>query len=125
MRRSIVPAVLAILALAPASAAAQWAPADTATIHPGVMTFTSGGQCTANFVFTNGTDVLIGQAAHCSSLGAANQTNGCTTPSLPNGTAVEVDGASRPGTMVYNSWNAMKAAAEKDSETCQYNDFAL
>lgn len=130
MRRillALAAAVATTLALAaPASAAPSWAPAGSATIHPGVMTFTEGGQCTSNFVFYDGANnVYIGQAAHCSSLGAANETNGCTTPSRPNGTAVEVDGASRPGTMVYNSWNAMKAANEQDDDTCRYNDFAL
>jgi hypothetical protein len=117
---------LVALAIAPAAAQAQWAPADTATIHPGVQTHTTGaGQCTANFVFTNGADVLIGQAAHCSSTSPPTETNGCIANSLPNGTAVEVDGASRPGTMVYNSWNAMKAAGEKNLETCRFNDFAV
>lgn len=117
---------LSVCALAPAAAHAQWAPADTATIHPGVQTYTQGAQCTANFVFTNGADVLIGQAAHCSSTSPATETNGCTAVSRPNGTQVEVDGASRLGTMVYNSWNAMKAAGENpNSEVCRFNDFAL
>ena len=34
-------------------------------------------------------------------------------------------GASRPGTLVYNSWLAMQAAGESDPDTCAYNDFAL
>lgn len=115
---------LCAIALAPESASA-WAPASSATIHPGVMTFTEGGQCTSNFVLTQGADVYIGQAAHCSSTGAATDTNGCDAESLPNGTPVEIDGASRPGTMVYNSWIAMQQAGERDEETCEYNDFAL
>jgi hypothetical protein len=41
------------------------------------------------------------------------------------GTAVEIDGATRPGTMVYNSWITMQARGETDPDTCQYNDFAL
>lgn len=102
-----------------------WAPAETASIHPGVQTNSPSGQCTANFVFTNGSDVLIGQAAHCTSTGDATSTNGCEAESLPNGTLVEVDGATEPAVMVYNSWNAMKAAGETDSDTCEYNDFAL
>ena len=36
-----------------------------------------------------------------------------------------VQGAGRPGTMVYNSWIRMQAAGETDEETCQYNDLAL
>jgi hypothetical protein len=97
----------------------------SAQVHPGVQTYTNGGQCTANFIFTAGSDVFIGQAAHCSSTGAQTDTDGCVAESLPNGTAVEVTGASRPGTMVYNSWNAMQAAGESDPDTCAYNDFAL
>jgi hypothetical protein len=115
---------LLIAALAPTSASA-WAPADQATIHPGVMTFTDGGQCTSNFVFTQGSDVYLGQAAHCSGTGGATETNGCDSGSLPLGTAVEIDGASRPGTMVYNSWLAMQAANEANADACDYNDFAL
>ena len=115
---------LALIALAPASASA-WAPASQATIHPGVMTFTEGAQCTSNFVFTQGADVFIGQAAHCSGTGGATETNGCDSGSLPLGTPVEIDGASRPGTLVYNSWLAMQATGETNADACDYNDFAL
>ncbi len=109
----------------PPSSAPTWAPAATATVHPGVMTYTAGGQCTANFIFTDGARVLIGQAAHCAGTGTATETDGCDSGSLPLGTKVEVDGASQPGTLVYSSWIAMQKAGEKDPETCAYNDFAL
>jgi hypothetical protein len=117
-------AALALVLGAPAGASA-WAPADQATIHPGVMTFTEGAQCTANFVFSDGATTYIGQAAHCSGTGAATDTDGCDSGSLPLGTQVEVDGASRPGTLVYNSWLTMQARGETDADTCAYNDFAL
>jgi hypothetical protein len=117
--------VAAALAPAAASAAPTWAPASSAAIHPGVMTFTDGAQCTANFVFFDATDIYIGQAAHCSGTGGATETNGCDSGSLPVGTPVEVDGASQPGTMVYNSWLTMQAKGETDPNTCDYNDFAL
>ena len=122
-----VPVLVAIAGAAPMSAlaASTWAPAATAAIHPGVQTFTNGAQCTANFVFTSGTDVFIGQAAHCSGTGASTDTNGCTAQSLPEGTAVTVTGASRPGIMVYNSWRRMQVAGETDAETCAFNDLAL
>jgi len=115
---------LAIWALAPAVASA-WAPAAQATVHPGVMMFTAGGQCTSNFVFTRGPDVYLGQAAHCSSTGAQTSTDGCDTGSLPLGTSVQVTGASRPGTMVYNSWLTMQGRGETNANACAYNDFAL
>ena len=115
---------LAIAALVPATASA-WAPASSATIHPGVQTYTQGAQCTANFIFQNGSDVYIGQAAHCAGTGAATETDGCLAQSLPLGTPVEIDGASRPGVLAYSSWLTMQGNGESDEETCAYNDFAL
>jgi hypothetical protein len=119
--------ILALIALAVGpSLASAWAPAATAPIHPGVMTNTDGsGQCTSNFIFSRGNDTYIGQAAHCSSTGAATDTDGCTSQSLPLGTRVEIDGASVKGTLAYNSWLTMQADGEADEETCAYNDLAL
>jgi hypothetical protein len=116
-------AALTALALS-ASTASAWAPAATATVHPGIQTFTQGAQCTANFVFSDGTNTYLGQAAHCSGTGGNTATNGCSAGSLPDGAAVDI-GTGHNATMVYNSWNAMKAAGEKDANTCAYNDLAL
>jgi hypothetical protein len=115
---------ISVLAVAP-SVASAWAPAASAPLHPGVMTFTEGAQCTSNFVFQDGSTVYLGQAAHCSGTGAATETNGCEAESLPLGTPVEVDGAAQPGTLAYNSWLTMQAKGETDEETCAYNDLAL
>jgi hypothetical protein len=118
---------LAVCAVGASSAAAApaWAPAATATIHPGVQVFTAGAQCTANFVFADATNVYLGQAAHCSGTGAATDTNGCTAQSLPLGTPVEITGADHPGTLVYNSWLQMQTLGETDADTCAFNDLAL
>jgi hypothetical protein len=133
-------AALAAALTAPAGASA-WAPAASATVHPGVMTFTNapsflGGasQCTANFVFTDAAgNVYLGQAAHCSSTGEDTETNGCTTRSLPLGTPIYsgdlVNGGVQNGTLIgtlaYNSWITMQAKGETDPGTCAYNDLAL
>lgn len=108
-----------------ATADQQWAPADSADIHPGVVTETEGGQCTSNFVFSDGSNVYLGQAAHCSSTSGSTSTDGCESESQPLGTEVDVDGASKPGTLVYNSWLTMQDNDEADSDTCAYNDLAL
>jgi len=110
---------------APKRMKANFAPAATATVYPGVQTRTQGGQCTSNFVFTDGTSTYIGQAAHCSGAGEATETNGCDAKSLPEGTEVKVTGASRPGVMVYNSWIRMQKVGETNPAACDYNDFAL
>ena len=123
---AIALAISMAVATAPAAnSAPTWAPAATATIHPGVQTFTEGAQCTANFIFVQGTTVYIGQAAHCASLGSQTDTNGCTTPSLPLGTPVQVGGAAHPGTLAYSSWLTMQSIGETDADTCAYNDIAL
>ncbi len=116
--------VAATAALAPVVTGSASA-AGTGAVHPGVMTYTNGAQCTANFIFTDGSNTYIGQAAHCSGTGQATETDGCQAQSLPLGTPVEVTGASKPGRMVYNSWLAMQANGEKDPDTCAYNDIAL
>jgi hypothetical protein len=126
IRAALIAAVVALAAAGPASAAPSWAPASTAPIHPGVQTITDGGQCTSNFVFYDGaSNVYLGQAAHCSGTDGNTATNGCDAGSLPVGTPVEVEGASRPGTMVYNSWITMQQLGEADPDTCQFNDLAL
>jgi hypothetical protein len=131
----------AIALWAGAGTAAAWAPASSATIRPGVMTFTGGssflnggGQCTANFVYTDSAgNTYLGQAAHCSSTGESTETNGCTSKSLPIGTPIYagelvnggVQTGTKIGTLAYNSWITMKEKGEKDANTCAYNDLAL
>jgi hypothetical protein len=133
--------MLVLALLAGAGSASAWAPEGSATIHPGVMTFTGGssflngaGQCTANFVYTDASgNVYLGQAAHCSSTGGSTETNGCSTKSLPLGTSIYagdlVNGGIQNGTLIgtlaYNSWIAMQTAGEKNAATCAYNDLAL
>ena len=117
------------------AAAAEWAPADSAAIHPGVQMYTEGAQCTANFVYTDGSgNVYVGYAAHCAGTGAATDTNGCDAGSLPLGTKVEfVEGGSLvtsgktvgTGTLAYSSWLTMQQRGETDENACAYNDLAL
>jgi hypothetical protein len=125
-RTTLISLLMAILVVAISpSLASAWAPVGQATVHPGVQVFTEGAQCTSNFVFQDSGSVYLGQAAHCSGTGGQTETNGCTSASLPLGTPVQVTGASRPGTLVYNSWLAMQAKGETDPDACAYNDLAL
>ncbi|QWZ08576.1 hypothetical protein KRR39_01500 [Nocardioides panacis] len=120
---------------APVQAAAGYAPAATAEIHPGTMMYTDGAQCTANFVYTDGAgNTYVGYAAHCAGTGAATDTDGCSTQSLPLGTEVTfneggslVDEGTQvgTGTLAYSSWLTMQKNGEKDTNTCAYNDLAL
>src|SRR5689334_6322226 len=130
MRRLItacaMAACAALVVAGPAAATPTWAPASSAAVHPGVQTITNGGQCTSNFVFYDASDnVYIGQAAHCAGTGGNTETNGCSAGTLPVGTPVTVDGASKPGTLAYSSWATMQANGETDENTCAYNDISL
>jgi hypothetical protein len=123
--------------VSPSASAAtpSWAPAATATLHPGVMAYTDGAQCTVNFVYTDAAgNTYLGYAAHCAGTGTNTDTNGCNTGSLPLGTPVTFsnDGSLvsngttvGTGTLAYSSWLAMKNAGETDANTCAYNDLAL
>jgi hypothetical protein len=87
---------------------------------------TGSNECTSNFVFTDAKgNIFLGQAAHCASIGDPSNTDGCSTPSLPVGTPVTIEGGTAPGFLVYNSWRTMQARRETDDNTCRYNDFAL
>jgi hypothetical protein len=127
------PTALAAPAAVPAVAGSPvvtgWAPAGRAGLHPGVATETAGGgSCTANFVFTAGNRVFLGQAAHCAGTGEVTETDGCSSATEPLGTAVTIhgsDGRDRTGAMVYSSWVAMQADRETDRDVCAFNDFAL
>ena len=129
MRRHfwIVPAVAIVIVAgqAPVSATPRWAPASSASIHPGVQTISQGAQCTANFIFYDSKYEYIGQASHCTSKGGTTDTDGCKTATYPLGTAVQIKGATRPGIMVYNSWITMKAVHESNGNICAGNDFSL
>jgi hypothetical protein len=128
-RLTVAVAVIACVALAgaaPSFAQPDWAPVGSATIQPGNETITDGAQCTSNFVFYDAANnVYMGQAAHCSGTGGATETNGCDSGSLPNGTPVEIEDATQPGSMVYNSWIAMQQSGETNAAACDFNDFAL
>jgi hypothetical protein len=125
-RTTLIPLLAALLAMSVSpSPAIAWAPIGQATVHPGVQVFTEGAQCTSNFVYQDAADVYLGQAAHCSGTGGQTETNGCISGSLPLGTPVQVSGASKPGTLVYNSWLAMQANGETNPDACAYNDLAL
>jgi hypothetical protein len=114
------------LGLAPdATSAVRFASADQATVHPGVQLFIAGSQCTSNFVYFQGDDEFIGMAAHCAGLGEQTDTDGCATGSLPIGTPVEIDGATKPGSLAYSSWETMQRVGEQDPLTCAVNDFAF
>ncbi len=125
----LVVALLTVGALATPGTSAPsngWADPDDATIRPGVQMVTKGSQCTSNFIFTEGSDVYIGYAAHCAGLGGSTDTNGCLAGSEPYGTNVQIDGAQHPGKLAWSSWQAMIDAGEPTgSDACAYNDFAL
>ncbi|HEX3613095.1 MAG TPA: serine protease [Sporichthyaceae bacterium] len=104
----------------------RWAPVATALVHPGVVTVTKDAACTSNFLYVDGLGhTYLGQAAHCSGTGSANETDGCSSKSLPLGTPVQIAGTDIVGTLAYNSWLAMQSSHEKDANACAHNDLAL
>lgn len=119
-------------ALSPRSA---WAPAASATIHPGTMMYTEGAQCTGNFVFTDAAgNTYLGYAAHCAGTGSSTDTNGCQTDSVPLGTRVDLTNDGNllsegtivgHGTLAYSSWITEHQLGTGDANTCAYNDLAL
>lgn len=127
LRAGLAAGAVLALGLAAAGTASAQDGAPDAGVYPGVMTRTGpeGAQCTANFVFTDGSATYLGQAAHCAGTGGSTEVDGCEAGSLPLGTPVEVEGAAAPGRLVYSSWLSMQERGETDPDTCRFNDFAL
>ena len=117
--------VVAVMALLP-SAASAWAPADQATIHPGVQTVHRGRAVHRQLHLHRGGNTYIGQAAHCAGTGAATDTNGCDAGSLPLGTPVEIDGRQPAGhARLQLVARPCSSTARPTPTPATYNDFAL
>ena len=126
-RRGVVLAVLVFVAAVPARPAATrpaWAPAESATIHPGVRLTNYGRlECTSNFVFTDGVHAYLGMASHCAGQGL--RADGCADRTTVN-EPIRVEGARHPGRIVYNAWSAQVLAKQARGVPCdRTNDFAL
>jgi hypothetical protein len=123
--------LLAALAVAPDGGASAetvaWAPAGSASIHPGVQLVNLGAQCTAGFVLTESGHIFLAEAAHCLSTGTPRgaEGDGCTSDSLPLGTPVDIAGGRHRGTLVYSAWIAMHLGHETRPDLCTFNDLAL
>lgn len=132
---ALVLATLTVAGAGASSSAPAWAPAGTATIHPGVQMYTRGAQCTANFVYTDRrARVYVGYAAHCAGTGEATDTDGCQAGSLPLGTRVTFSEGGNPATdgtvlghgrLVYSSWLTMQQRGTRSPDRCAFNDLAL
>ena len=121
-------AALAVVGDGGASAeTVAWAPAASASIHPGVQLVNLGAQCTAGFVLTDSGHIFLAEAAHCLSTGTPRgaEGDGCTSDSLPLGTPVDIAGGRHRGTLAYSAWIAMHLAREARPDLCTFNDLAL
>lgn len=129
MLKVLVAFIAATFSTVATTAAASGEPGPKHVIRPGVQVFTNGGQCTANFVFTDGASLYLGAAAHCH--GDDNDstvTNGCEAKSLPLGTPIRIrgtNGKDYKGTLAYSSWRTMGNPEKTDTSICEYNDFSL
>ena len=106
MKRHLLVACLSVVALAaarPSGGLGMGAgrPGERPSRRAGLH---EGAQCTSNFVFTDGSNVYLGQAAHCSGTGGQTDTDGCTAARCRSARRSRSTGASKPGTLVYNSW---------------------
>ena len=112
----------------------QWAPAKTATIHPGVAVKMGGKppvSCRAGYILTDGTNVFIAVPASCSGTGPADNSK-CDVGQDPVGTPVDIAGAKHPGKLVYTSISEMASrmpapypGQHVNTNRCTYNNLSL
>lgn len=102
----------------------RWAPASSATVHPGVTVSMAGVTCVAGFVFTDGTHAFIGIPAGCSGAGQLDNSK-CDTGQVPYGLRVTIGGARYKGTLVYSSITEMELRSERRVNVCANNSLSL
>jgi hypothetical protein len=108
-----------------AATAVHWAPARTATVHPGVPVTIAGVKCVAGFVMTDGHRVFVAVPGSCAGVDDGKPTNGCTAAQVPYGLKVTVQGARYKGRVVYSSYTEMQLRGTKGVNKCANNALVL
>src|SRR3954468_12179082 len=109
---------------ASAAAAVRWAPARTATVHPGVPVTIAGVKCVASFVMTDGHRAFVAVPGSCAGVDDGKPTNGCTAAQVPYGLKVRVQGARFKGRVVYSSYTEMQLRGSTGAK-CAHNALVL
>ena len=107
-----------------ASGHPNWAPAKTATVHPGVKVTMASVSCRAGFIFTDGTRAFISLPASCSGAGPVDNSK-CDAGQDPYGLPVTIAGARHKGTLVYSSVTTMELRGQKATNRCAFNSLSL
>jgi len=108
-----------------AAASVRWAPARTATVHPGVQVTIAGVKCVAGFVFTDGYRVFVSVPGSCAGVDDGKPTDGCTAAQVPYGLKVTVQGARYKGRVVYSSYTEMQLRGTTGPNKCANNSLVL
>lgn len=110
---------------ATAATSVRWAPAATATVHPGVLVTIAGVKCVAGYVMTDGHRVFVAVPASCAGVDDGQPTNGCTAAQVPYGLKVTVAGARYKGRIVYSSYTEMQLRGTTAVNKCANNALVL
>src|SRR3954454_10171918 len=121
---SLALAALVGVSGANAATAVHWAPARTATVHPGVHVTIAGVRCVAGFVMTDGHRVFVTVPGSCAGVDDGKPTNGCTAAQVPYGLKVTVQGARFKGRVVYSSYTQMQLRGSTGAK-CAHNALVL
>jgi hypothetical protein len=101
--------------------------ADAATghVHPGSVVTVSTNTCETGFLLRQGKTVYASVPASCLGTDGGDGSNGCLESQIPRGTAVAIDGASRPASVAYSSFTRMQTSGTPSTDACEGNNLAL
>jgi hypothetical protein len=133
-RRAVI-AGIAALSAAAAVAGAQaagaaprelrWAPASSATVHPGVSVSMAQVACRVGFVLSDGVNAYVAVPASCSGVSDGQPTDGCSEAQVPYGVTATVAGARYPGRLVFSSFTEMAKRGVRNPDECAMNGLSL
>jgi hypothetical protein len=116
---------LGVTTQAGAATTVRWAPANKATIHPGVVVTIAGVKCIAGFVMTDGHRVFVAVPGSCAGVDDGAPTDGCTAAQVPYGLKVTIQGARYRGRMAYSSYTEMQLRGTTAVNKCANNALVL
>lgn len=122
-----VAVVATAVVLSPVLAVWSATPADAATgrVHPGSSVSFGDETCEVGALMHEGRKVYAAIPASCGGIDLGKKQDGCAEAETPVGVPVKLGGASRHGTLVYNSFTEMQLHGQTKSAPCWSNDLAL
>lgn len=125
VRRGLATAVSVVSLVSVVAALPNAGAAVPKTIHPGIEVNYGNISCAVGAILKQRKARFLAIPASCGGIDPGKPHNNCYGPQTPVGSPVSIEGASRPGQLVYSSYSQMQLEGVTAHNRCFYDDLAL